>query len=91
MVLWEKKISGIIFIFYVSDVEDGQFQYIKGSHIWSQENACNNFSDDFIEKNYKDKILIYLFLFFITLSFISLVGSKSDQVQGRYAVVPGFL
>ena len=44
-----------------------------------------------IKKNYKDKILIYLFLFFITLSFISLVGSKSDQVQGRYAVVPGFI
>ena len=49
-------IPGLIFIFYVSDVENGQFQYIKGSHTWSGKKAYSNYSDDFINKNYKDKI-----------------------------------
>ena len=50
------KIPGIIFIIYVSDVEDGEFQYIKGSHLWSGEKAYNNYDDDLIQKKYKDKI-----------------------------------
>lgn len=49
-------IPGLIFIFYVSDVENGQFQYIKGSHTWSGKKAYSNYNDDFINKNYKDKI-----------------------------------
>ena len=28
---------GLIFICYISDVMDGQFQYIKGSHLWSNK------------------------------------------------------
>ena len=50
------KIPGIIFIFYVSDVEDGEFQYIEGSHLWSGEKAYNDYDDDLIQKKYKDKI-----------------------------------
>ena len=50
------NIPGLIFIFYVSDVENGQFQYIKGSHNWSGKKAYSDYSDDFINKNYKDKI-----------------------------------
>ena len=49
-------IPGIIFIFYISDVKDGEFQYIEGSHKWSGEKAYSNYNDDFIEKNYKEKI-----------------------------------
>ena len=49
-------IPGLIFIFYVSDVENGQFQYIKGSHTWSGKKGYSDYSDDFINKNYKDKI-----------------------------------
>ena len=49
-------IPGIIFIFYISDVEDGQFQYIEGSHLWSGEKAYSDYSDKFIDKNYKEKI-----------------------------------
>ena len=49
-------IPGIIFIFYISDVDDGEFQYIEGSHKWSGEKAYSNYSDDFIEKNYKQNI-----------------------------------
>ena len=49
-------IPGIIFIFYVSDVENGQFQYIEGSHLWSGEKAYSDYSDEFIDENFKDKI-----------------------------------
>ena len=49
-------IPGLIFIFYVSDVENGQFQYIEGSHNWSVKKGYSDYSDDFINKNYKDKI-----------------------------------
>lgn len=54
-------IPGIIFIFYVSDVEDGCFQYIEGSHLWSGEKAYSDYSDKFIENNYKDKIINFKF------------------------------
>mgnify|MGYP003970687959 CR=1 FL=1 len=50
------NIPGLIFIFYVSDVENGQFQYIKGSHNWSGKKGYSDYSDDFINKNYNDKI-----------------------------------
>jgi hypothetical protein len=49
-------IPGIIFILYISDVEDGQFQYVEGSHLWSGEKAYSDYSDEFIEENYKEKI-----------------------------------
>jgi hypothetical protein len=49
-------IPGIIFIFYISDVDDGQFQYIEGSHLWSGEKGYSDYSDDFIQKKYKDKV-----------------------------------
>jgi hypothetical protein len=45
-------IPGIIFIFYVSDVEDGEFQYIEGSHRWSGDKAYSDYTDGFIEENY---------------------------------------
>ena len=31
-----KKIPGLIFICYISDVKKGEFQYLEGSHKWSQ-------------------------------------------------------
>jgi hypothetical protein len=54
------NIPGIIFIIYISDVEDGQFQYIEGSHLWSGEKAYSDYSDDLIEK-YKEKIIDFKF------------------------------
>lgn len=54
-------IPGIIFIFYISDVDDGEFQYIEGSHLWSGENAYSNYDDEFIQKNYKGKIKSFKF------------------------------
>jgi len=49
-------IPGIIIIFYISDVEDGQFQYVEGSHLWSGEKAYSDYSEEFINKEYKDKV-----------------------------------
>ncbi len=49
-------IPGIIIIFYISDVKEGQFQYIEGSHLWSGEKAYSNYSEEFINKEYKDKV-----------------------------------
>lgn len=54
-------IPGIIFIFYISDVEEGQFQYIEGSHLWSGEKEYSDYSNDFIQKNYKEKIKDFKF------------------------------
>lgn len=54
-------IPGIIFIFYISDVEEGQFQYIEGSHLWSGKKEYSDYSNAFIEKNYKDKIKDFKF------------------------------
>ena len=47
---------GLIFICYLSDVNDGQFQYIEESHKWSRERKFNDYTDDFIKKNYLSKI-----------------------------------
>jgi hypothetical protein len=49
-------IPGIIFIFYISDVYDGEFQYVEGSHVWSGEKAYSDYSDEFIETNYGSQV-----------------------------------
>jgi hypothetical protein len=53
--------AGLIFIFYVSDVSDGQFQYIEGSHSWSGKKAYSEYSDEFVDKNYRDKVIDFKF------------------------------
>ena len=50
------QIPGIIFIFYVEDVEDGEFQYVEGSHLYSGKKAYSDYSDEFIENNYNEEI-----------------------------------
>lgn len=47
---------GLIFIFYLSDVFDGQFQLVAGSQHWSRKEAAD-FTDRFIETHHKDKIV----------------------------------
>jgi len=51
------KTPGLIFLAYISDVDDGEFQYIRGSHKWSLENKHNDYSIDSIEKNNKKDIV----------------------------------
>ena len=50
------NIPGLIFIFYVSNVTDGEFQYIEGSHHWSGESAYSVYSDTEVNQRFKDKI-----------------------------------
>ncbi|BBU31520.1 hypothetical protein BTHE68_52540 [Burkholderia sp. THE68] len=50
------QIPGIIFIFYVSDVEDGEFQYVEGSHLWSGERAYSDYTDEFIADNFASSV-----------------------------------
>lgn len=52
-------IPGIIFIVYISDVEDGEFQYVRGSHKWSGEKAYNDYTDDFVATNYNKDVLSF--------------------------------
>ena len=51
------KNPGIIILAYISDVEDGEFQYIKGSHIWSSNNKFNDYKIEYINENHKDNII----------------------------------
>ena len=38
--------KGLIFIVYLSDVQDGEFQYIEGSHAWSEDDDHSDYSSD---------------------------------------------
>jgi hypothetical protein len=51
------NVPGLIFIAYISDVNDGEFQYIRGSHKWSLDDGHNDYSQDYINKNYKNDIV----------------------------------
>lgn len=51
------KTPGLIFLSYVADVEDGEFQYIKGSHLWSTNNQHNDYTQEYIEKNFSKDIV----------------------------------
>ncbi len=51
------KNPGIIILAYISDVNDGEFQYIKGSHTWSSKNKFNDYKIEYINENHKDDIV----------------------------------
>ena len=50
---------GIIFLAYLNDVDDGEFQYIKGSHVWSGKNNHHDYTQDYIVKNYEKDIISF--------------------------------
>ena len=50
---------GIIFLAYLSDVDDGEFQYIRGSHIWSGENKHHDYTQDYINKNFGNDVVSF--------------------------------
>ena len=54
-----KDIDGIIFIVYLEDVNDGEFQYIKNSHRFSGDGKINNFTDSEINKKYIHQIISF--------------------------------
>ena len=51
--------KGLIFLAYVTDVNDGEFQYIKGSHHWSKESDFNDYSSEYINKNFANDIVSF--------------------------------
>jgi hypothetical protein len=52
-------IPGIIFITYVSDVADGEFQYISGSNKWSGESGHNDYTDAVVAEKYSKDIVSF--------------------------------
>ena len=51
--------QGLIFLAYITDVNDGEFQYIKGSHNWSKESEFNDYSVDYINKKFANDIVSF--------------------------------
>jgi ectoine hydroxylase-related dioxygenase (phytanoyl-CoA dioxygenase family) len=52
-------IPGIIFIAYLVDVEDGEFQYVSGSHEWSGTRAYSDYPDREIEEKFSDLVVSF--------------------------------
>ena|ERR1700733_8336803 len=52
-------IPGLIVIVYISDVEDGEFQYVRGSQHWSGGGGYNDYTDQFVERNCHKDILSF--------------------------------
>ena len=48
--------KGIVFIVYLNDVFDGEFQLIKGSHLFSSSFKYPNFDEHIIDEKYKKEI-----------------------------------
>ena len=51
--------QGLIFLAYITDVNDGEFQYIKGSHNWSKESEFNDYSVDYVNKKFANDIVSF--------------------------------
>lgn len=52
-------IPGLIFIVYLADVAEGEFQYVRGSQNWSGEKAYSDYSDDFIEEEHGGDVVSF--------------------------------
>lgn len=50
---------GLIMVAYLADVEDGEFQYVRGSQQWSGENAYSDYSEDLIERKYAADVVSF--------------------------------
>ena len=53
-----ENIKGLVFIIYLNDVFEGEFQAIKKSHLFSRDFKYPNFDTHYIEK-YKDSIVSF--------------------------------
>jgi hypothetical protein len=52
-------VPGIIVLAYISDVDDGEFQFVRRSQNWSGEMGCNAYADQFVEQNCCKDILSF--------------------------------
>ena len=48
---------GLIFIFYLCDVQDGELQIVDGSNRWSKEYKTADFNDAFIQSHYGKDVI----------------------------------
>jgi ectoine hydroxylase-related dioxygenase (phytanoyl-CoA dioxygenase family) len=53
----QSEYPGLIFIFYLCDVDDGELQVIDGSNRWSKQHPSADFSDAFIDANHAKDIV----------------------------------
>jgi Phytanoyl-CoA dioxygenase (PhyH) len=54
-----EHIPGFICVAYLGDVEDGEFQYVRGTHKWSGDKAYSDYSDEYVEKNLSKDIVSF--------------------------------
>lgn len=52
-------IPGLIFICYIEDVEDGEFQYVRGSQNWSGDKAYSDYTDAFIQAEHGKDVVSF--------------------------------
>ncbi len=52
-------IPGLIFVAYLVDVNDGEFQYVRGSHRSSGETAYSDYTDNYIDTNHAKDIVSF--------------------------------
>jgi Phytanoyl-CoA dioxygenase (PhyH) len=59
-IIGKHNMSGILFLFYLTDVTKNAFQYVKDSHIYSRKYDGEIYlSDSYIDNNYKQDILTF--------------------------------
>ncbi len=52
------SIPGLIVLAYMSEVDDGEFQYIRGSHRWPR-GETGSYTDHFVAKNFQNDLLSF--------------------------------
>jgi hypothetical protein len=50
-------IPGIIFLVYLGQVDDGEFQYVRGSQKWSGQTAYSDYTDAYINSRHRADVV----------------------------------
>jgi len=53
------QLPGLLFLIYLSDVQENAFQILKNSHEWSKQHTDNYFSDQFIETHHAADVVTF--------------------------------
>ena len=52
-------IPGIIFLVYLGQVDDGEFQYVRGSQKWSGQTAYSDYTDAYINTHHRADVVSF--------------------------------
>ncbi|SMF42294.1 Ectoine hydroxylase-related dioxygenase, phytanoyl-CoA dioxygenase (PhyH) family [Azospirillum oryzae] len=55
----KQDMAGLIFIYYLTEPNGGEFQFIRGSHRWSMDIASSDLTDEYVEKNHAKDIVSF--------------------------------